>query len=81
MEDAHERILLEFVRQNFRTDATGEIDVDTPLVGRQVLDSMGITLLAAFIEERFDVPFDGTNLRKGRLETVRGIAAWIRRAS
>ena len=81
MEDAHERILLEFVRQNFRTDATGEIGVDTPLVGTQVLDSMGITLLAAFIEERFDVPFDGTNLRKGRLETVRGIAAWIRRAS
>lgn len=79
MADGPTQALLDFVRLNFQTEATGTIDLDTPLVTRQIVDSMGVTLLAAFIEEHFDVPFDGTELRKGRLETVRGIAAWLAR--
>lgn len=81
MADAREQALLDFVRCNFQTETAPEIDLDTPLLGAQIVDSMGITLLAAYIEEYFDVPFDGTELRRGRLETVRGIAAWLARHS
>jgi acyl carrier protein len=75
--DDAENVLLEFVQQNFVTERTAAIDRDTPLLTAQIVDSMGITLLAAFIEERFGVACDGTEIRRGRLETVRGLAAWI----
>jgi acyl carrier protein len=73
--------VLDFIRRNFATDTTPVITLDTPLLTEQIIDSMGITLLAAFVEERFDVAFDGTELRKGRLETVRGLIAWLARRS
>jgi acyl carrier protein len=44
-----------------------------------LLDSMGIVLLATFIEEQFHVPFDGTELRVGRCETVRDVLRLIDR--
>lgn len=71
--------LLDFVRRNFGGAHAAEITADTPLLSEQILDSMGMTVLAAFIEETFRVPFDGSELRKGRLETVRAIAALLDR--
>jgi acyl carrier protein len=80
-QDERSQALLEFVRRNFTTESTPEITLDTPLLGDEIVDSMGITLLAAFVEERFDVAFDGTELRKGRMETVRNLVAWLDRHS
>lgn len=71
--------LLDFLERNFRTPASTPITLDTPLLNEQILDSMGITLLAAFIEEQWGIPFDGTELRTGRLETVRAIVALLDR--
>jgi acyl carrier protein len=79
MHDARSAMLLEFVRRNFATSNGAPIDLDTPLLSEQIVDSMGITLLSAFVEEQFGVPFDGTELRKGRLETVRAVAALVDR--
>ena len=79
MESARVEALLDFVRRNFASPTGATITADTPLLTDQVLDSLGITLLAAFVEERWSVPFDGTELRKGRVETVRGLAALLDR--
>jgi acyl carrier protein len=79
MDGARAQELLEFVQRNFANERTGTITLDTPLLTEQMVDSMGVTLLAAFIEERFGVTFDGPELRKGRLETVRAIAALVDR--
>jgi acyl carrier protein len=81
MVDARAQALLDFVRRNFTAGAAAEITLDTPLLSERLIDSMGIALLAAFIEEQFDVAFDGTELRKGRLETIRDIVAMIDRNS
>jgi acyl carrier protein len=72
-------VLLDFVRRNFAAEDGTEITPDTPLLSTQILDSMGITVLAAFIEETFAVPFDGSELRTGRLESVRHIAQLLDR--
>jgi acyl carrier protein len=77
MDGARAQELLEFVQRNFANERTGAITVDTALLTEQIIDSMGITLLAAFVEERFGVTFDGPELRKGRLETVSAIAALL----
>ena len=75
MDDARASILLDFVRRNLVVEDADAITTDTPLLSERLIDSMGITMLAAFIEEQFDVAFDGTELRKGRLESIRDIVA------
>jgi len=77
MDDPHASQLLDFVRQYFGAGRDAPITLDTPLLSEGVLDSMGLTLLASFIEEHFGVPFDGTELRAGRHETVRHLVALI----
>jgi acyl carrier protein len=80
-QDERAQALLEFIRRNFTTESTPEITLDTALLGENIVDSMGVTLLAAFIEERFDVGFDGTELRRDRMETVRDLVGWLNRHS
>lgn len=77
MDDARASILLDFVRRNLAIEDADAITLDTPLLSDRLIDSMGITMLAAFIEEQFDVAFDGTELRKGRLESIRDIVAQL----
>ena len=68
--------LLEFVRLNLSA-ADAAITPTTRLLSEGLVDSMGITLLAAFIEERFGVRFDDTEIRAGGLETIADIARVI----
>ena len=77
--NARAEALLEFVRRTFAVPGGAEIGLDTPLLAERIVDSMGVTLLAAFIEEEYGVPFDGTELRQGRLETVRALARLLDR--
>ena len=65
--------------EELRGPGGAEIGLDTPLLAERIVDSMGVTLLAAFIEEEYGVPFDGTELRQGRLETVRALARLLDR--
>lgn len=79
MDDPRAEQLLEFVRRYLTAEGADEITVDTPLLTERLLDSMGITLLAAFVEEQFGVPFDGTELRAGGMETVRALVSALDR--
>ncbi|MGH7789596.1 MAG: acyl carrier protein [Candidatus Binatia bacterium] len=81
MDDARAQALLDFVRRNFAPQREAEVTLDTPLLSEQWIDSMGVTLLAAYIEETFGVPFDGTELRSERLESIRAIVGLIERLS
>lgn len=75
MDDPRASLLLDFVRRNLVVEGAEAVTVDTPLLSDRLIDSMGITMLAAFIEEEFHVAFDGNELRKGRLETIRDLVA------
>jgi len=74
-------VLVEFVRTNLLAGADGPIKPQTRLVSDGVLDSMGLVLLAGFIEERFGVRVEDADLRAGELETVADIVALIDRRS
>jgi len=50
MADERARALVDFVRTNMLAGADGAITPDTRLVSDGILDSMGIVLLAGFIE-------------------------------
>jgi acyl carrier protein len=79
MADDRARVLVEFVRTNLLAGADGPITPQTRLVSDGVLDSMGLVLLAGFIEERFGVRVEDADLRAGELETVADIVALIDR--
>jgi acyl carrier protein len=79
MDDPRAATLLAFVREYLAGDRADTVTVDTPLLSERILDSMGITLLATFVEEQFAVPFDGTELRAGRMESVRDLVAHLDR--
>ena len=72
-------ILLEFVSSNLLADERHVLTADTPLVSERVVDSMGVVMLAAFVEERFGARIDDGDLRAGELETVNDILALIDR--
>jgi acyl carrier protein len=77
VDDPRATLLLDFVRHNFAGDDRESVTLDTPLISQGLIDSMGLTLLAAFVEEQFGVPFDGTELRAGRCETIRDLLELI----
>ena len=79
MADDRARALVEFVRTNMLAGTDGPITPETRLVSDGVLDSMGLVLLAGFIEERFGVRVEDADLRAGELETVAEIVALIDR--
>ena len=73
MDDPRAPLLLDFVRRYCAAGLDAPVTLDTPLLSEGLIDSMGLTLLAAFVEEQFGVPFDGTELRVGRHETIRDL--------
>ena len=77
MDDPRAPLLLDFVRRYFAVGREAPVTLDTPLLSEGLLDSMGLTLLASFVEEQFGVPFDGTELRAGRHESIRDLLALI----
>ena len=79
MVDDRARLLLDFVQTRLLLDESCRLDGDTRLLSERVLDSMGVVLLAAFVEERFGVRVDDVDLREGQLETINGILALIDR--
>jgi acyl carrier protein len=71
--------LLQFVRQTFagRVPADAQPGPTSPLFSSQVIDSMGVVELLAFIERAFGVSLDLTMDDLSRLDTVERLAAAI----
>jgi acyl carrier protein len=81
MSDDHCSVLLDFVRTKLLSDERLDLTADTRLASEHVVDSMGLVMLAAFVEERFGVRVDDADLRAGGIETVAEMAALIDRGS
>jgi acyl carrier protein len=79
MPDDRTRVLLDYVRTKLVVDAGRALTPETRLVSERVIDSMGLVLLAAFVEERFGVRVDDADLRAGEIESVADILALVDR--
>ncbi|HYV56626.1 MAG TPA: acyl carrier protein [Candidatus Nitrosopolaris sp.] len=77
MGDARADALIEFVERNLLTDLGRRVTPDTPLLAGGVVDSMGLVLLAAFVEERFGVHLEDADLREGALTTIADVVALL----
>jgi acyl carrier protein len=53
------------------------IGYDQSLLESGILDSMGILKLVAFIEKRFNIKVDDTELVPENFETIRSLERWV----
>lgn len=79
MPDARADVLIDFVRTKLLVDEGRTITADTRLVTDRIVDSMGLVLLAAFVEETFGVRIDDADLRADESETIADILALVDR--
>jgi len=77
MADEPAQKLATFIRTNLLQVPGAPLGLDTSLVDNGSLDSMGSTLLAAFIEEEFGMTLGDEDISPGRLGTIRQILALI----
>ena len=79
MADETTGVLLAFVQRTFASRLRpGEmLSPSSPLFSSQLIDSIGIVELLAFIEQRFGVGLDLTIEELRRLDTAANLAAYI----
>jgi len=76
MSDA--QAILEFIREEADLD-DGEVGLDTSLFRDQLLDSMNLTALIAFLEETFSIRVKPMDIVYENLDTVNHMLAFIAR--
>ena len=70
--------ILEFIREEADLEE-GEVDADTSLFRDQLLDSMNLTALIAFLEETFAIRVKPMDIVFENLDTVNHQLAYIAR--
>jgi len=66
--------LLEFLDRTWGRGLRRPISADEPLVSSGIVDSFGLVDLSLFVEERFGVRIDASDLGTGRADTAAQIA-------
>lgn len=79
MSDPRAAVLLDFIRTKLLVDGGRALTPETRLVSGKLVDSMGLVLLAAFVEEQFGARVDDADLRTGELDTVADFLALVDR--
>ena len=72
---------LEIICDYIRREAsyTGDIPVDADLLEQHILDSFNIVQLAMFLEERFDLELDPSDVVRENLSSLSRIVALVER--
>ena len=65
----------EFLADRPDTELSDELN----LIDQQIIDSLGIFMMVAFLEERFGISIDGAELTPTNFETVPAIAGLVER--
>ena len=67
----------QFIKKNFLFDDNANLGDELSLIGTGVVDSTGVLELIAFLEKRFDVAFDDSELVVDNFDTVERITSFI----
>ena len=70
--------ILAFIRQEL-LEENAQVDADTSLFRRQLLDSMSLTSVIAFLEDEFQVRIGAMEIVYENLDTVNSMVAFIER--
>ena len=72
-------VVREFLGTQLRIADVQDVDPDWPLVQRGVIDSIELMQIVAFVEERFGIAVDDTEVVPGNFRTLSAIAGFVAR--
>jgi acyl carrier protein len=67
----------QFVKRNYLLDDAETIDHTQSLIGSGIIDSTGILELITFLEERYGIQFEDSELTAENFESIGRIAAFL----
>lgn len=73
-----EREIRNFVVQHFLSGHPEKLRDDGSLLG-DVIDSMGVLDLVAFLQDRFKITVEDEEVMPGNLDTIKNLAAYVAR--
>jgi acyl carrier protein len=69
----------EFIVTNFYVPEARAVGDDTSLLDQGIVDSTGVLEVTAFLEERFGITIDDSEIVPENLDTIANIAAFVAR--
>ena len=78
MEDARQTVT-RFIYQNFYVADGQQIGGAESLLERGIIDSTGVLEVSGFLEERFGITVDDSDMLPENLDTIDGIVAFVAR--
>lgn len=76
----YEQAILEYIQSEFLVEPVA-LTVSTPLIEQGIVDSLGLFRLVSFIEEKFGVQFEPTDVAPQNFHTIQAIAAFVQHKS
>ena len=74
----NKKIIEEFIESEFlRRTPVKDYDADFSLIESGVIDSLGIQLLIAFIENRFGIQVDDMDLLPENFDSINALTAYV----
>ncbi len=69
-------ILKNYIRQTLLNGRL-QVEADDDLLGDEIIDSMGVMQLVAFVEDRFDVDVPQSDITITHFRTIKAIDAYL----
>jgi acyl carrier protein len=73
----YSEILKEFIVDNFLFGDKSKLSIDTPLLGKGIIDSTGIIELVAFIEDNFNFTVSDEELVQDNFSSLSAIEKFL----
>lgn len=74
-----QQALLDFVLESFPAARTADLTVDSVLLDRGIIDSMGVLELVVFLEERFQLTLDDEEMLPEHFMSIPTLAELVDR--
>ncbi|MFZ5518423.1 MAG: phosphopantetheine-binding protein [Candidatus Zhuqueibacterota bacterium] len=76
--DDMQKIILEYVRNEYLEDEDEELDVDTPLISGGIVDSFSMVSLKRFLENKYKISIPDDKATPEAFDTVDNICQLVR---
>lgn len=79
--DEMQKVILEYVEEEYLEDDDEELDVDTPLISGGIVDSFSMVSLKRFIENKYNITIPDDKATPEAFDTVNKICALVKEST
>ncbi len=73
-----EKIVLDYVREEYLEDEDEELEVDTPLISGGIVDSFSMVSLKRFLENKYNISIPDDKATPEAFDTVNNICVLVK---